>query len=288
MTNYTVFALTDNEEKANVVASSLERMTPCPVGVGVMEIEDGKRLWEVASFFSKKPNLLEIKILEVAYKIDFVVSKIISRDWVAEVQRGLRPIRAGRFVLYGNHDRGIVPVNAINLKIEAAMAFGTGHHATTVGCLLALDRLIKKGYLFKNIADIGCGTGVLAMAAARVCQAHVVATDIDPVAIETAKVNVNVNGLNSRIALAHCDGFNKIDVIKRAGFDLIFANILANPLCRLARNMAKYNEFEGLIILSGILHRQTNRVQSYYTANGFTRLFIQSIDQWTTIVMKRN
>ena len=156
MTSYTVFTKTVGEAKANIIGSSLERMSPKPVGVGVFEIEDGCGLWEISGFFVEKPNALDIKILEVTYQTEFVVSQIFDKDWISHVQRDLRPVRAGRFLLYGQHDRENVSINDYGLQIEAAMAFGTGHHATTVGCLLALEQLKKSGYVFQNVVDILC------------------------------------------------------------------------------------------------------------------------------------
>ena len=287
MNNFTAFVKVSSENKANIIASSLERMIPSPLGVGILEIEDDEGWWELAAFFSKKPNSLEIKILEVVHEIEFVISKIANKDWISHVQRDLKPVRAGRFLVYGNHYRDTVPLNLSGLRIEAAMAFGTGHHATTVGCLLALEQLKKNNYFFWNIADIGCGTGVLAMAAASVYNARVLACDTDEVAVETARYNFQVNGFNSKIFLVKSNGFNNLSILNRGPFDLIFANILANPLCRLAPNMAKYTKKNGIIILSGILNVQVARVERYYYENGFLRLFLKRLDQWTTIVMYR-
>ena len=287
MKNYTAFAKVENEINANLVCSSLERMSTRPSGVGVLEIEDGSGIWEVSGFFLKKPNYLELKILEVVYETEFIVSKIVNKDWMAKVQRDLTPVSAGRFMLFGNHDKDKIPINVVGLKIEAAMAFGTGHHATTVGCLLALEYLIKMGHFFQNIADIGCGTGVLAMAAARIFKANVIATDIDEVAVETARANFRANGLNTKITLVCAPGFNKVEIVNRAPFDLVFANILANPLCLLAPSMVKHIQKNGLIILSGILNRQAKRVEGYYITNGFYRVRVQKIGQWTTIIMQR-
>ncbi len=287
MSSYAVFATTLGEYRANIISCSLERMTPSPVGVGVLEIEDGCGIWEISGFFSEKPNLIEIKILEVVYQTKFVVSKLLDKDWVQQVQRDLAPVRAGRFILYGHHDSGNVPINLRCLKIEASMAFGTGHHATTVGCLLSLEYLIKKGYFFQNVADIGCGTGVLAMAAATTFKTRVLAIDIDGVAVETAKSNFKANGLNGKIVVVKSSGFNNAIIRRRASFDLIFANILANPLCFLAFNIARHTRRNGVIILSGILNEQANRVERYYYSNGFSRLLAHRIDQWTTIIMQK-
>ena len=287
MSNYVVFATTIGEWKANIIASSLERMSPNPIGAGILEIEDGCGLWEISGFFSEKPNLTEIKILEVVHQIEFVISKIVDKDWVHQVQRDLAPVRAGRFILYGHHDAGKVPINLCGLKIEAAMAFGTGHHATTVGCLLSLEHLIKKGYFFQNVADIGCGTGVLAMAAAVAFKTRVLAIDIDEVAVETAKSNFKANALHGKVEVVRSSGFNNATIRKGASYDLIFANILANPLCLLALNIARHTQKKGIIILSGILNEQANRVERYYYSNGFSRLLVQRIDQWTTFIMQK-
>ena len=287
MNNYTVITQTNDEYQANIIGSSLEKMNPNPMGVGIFQIEDGTGMWEIGGFFSQKPSLHDLTILEFAYGVKFVLSKIVDKDWVSQVQRELTPVYAGRFILFGAHDQNTIPINALGLKIEAAMAFGTGHHGTTVGCLLALDYLTKSGYKFNNIADIGCGTGVLAMAAAIVSQANIIAADIDEVAVETARANFIANGLSAKIRLVQSRGFQKASIAQKAPYDLIFANILANPLCRLARDMAKFSRRNGLIILSGILNRQANRVEHYYFSNGFSRVFVQKIGEWTTIVMRR-
>ena len=287
MSNYSIFAQTQKESKANTIASSLERMEPNPIGIGVLEIEDGSGFWEVSAFFSEKPSPIELKILEVVYRINFLVSKVVNKDWISQVQRDLKPVRAGRFVIFGDHDKDKVGANDLGLKIEAAMAFGTGHHATTVGCLLALEYLTKRGWFFSNIADIGCGTGVLAMAASTLYKSKVLASDIDEVAIETARSNIRANGLNAKISLFKSCGFNNFELKKRASFDLIFANILANPLCKLAQSFFQCAQKKGFIILSGILDRQANRVERYYAANGFSRVWIINRDKWITIIMRR-
>lgn len=287
MISYAAFTKINDENIAYAVGSSLERMNPSPDGVGVLKLEGRCENWEVSAFFSKKPNSLEIKILEVVFETDFVVSKIQSRDWVGQVQRKLSPVRVGRFFLHGRHDREAVEPHKNNLQIEASMAFGTGHHATTVGCLSAFDFLLKRGYSFRNIADIGCGTGVLAMAAACTHKSSVIAADIDMVAIETANINLKINGLKPKISLVRSRGFRNAELYRRAKYDLIFANILADPLSRLANSMAKYTQQNGLIILSGLLINQLNRVEGFYLKNNFCRVFVKRIDHWVTIVMQK-
>ena len=287
MNNFTAFTQTNDEHQANIIGSSLEKMNPTPIGIGVFEMEDGSGMWEIGGFFTQKPSPSDLTILEFAYDVKFVVCKIVDKDWVSQVQRELTPVCAGRFILFGAHDKNRVPINAFSLKIEAAMAFGTGHHGTTVGCLLSLDYLNKLGYTFKNVVDIGCGTGVLAMAAARVSQGNVIAADIDEIAVATARANFIANGMSTKIALVQSSGFKNARISQNAPYDLIFANILANPLCRLAPDMAKFCQQNGLIILSGILNRQANRVEHYYFSNGFSRVFVQKLGDWTTLVMRR-
>lgn len=287
MSSYTAFTTITEENKAYAITSSLERMTPRPDGVGILKLEDEIDNWEVSAFFSQKPNDVDIKILEVVYDIVFMISKIDNRDWVSQVQRELPPVRIGRFFLYGNHDRKVLETHTCGLQIEASMAFGTGHHATTVGCLSAFDLLLKKGITFKNVADIGCGTGVLAMAAARICKSNVIAADLDSVAVDTARVNLKTNGLNAKVIVVGSRGFRNIELLKRAKYDLVFANILVDPLCRLAHSMAEYTEANGVVILSGLLNNQLNRVEGYYIGNGFCRMFLKKINHWVTIVMRK-
>ena len=160
---------------------------------------------------------------------------------MAQVQAELTPVEAGRFVVFGSHDRERVAPNRVGLEIEAAQAFGTGHHATTQGCLLALDRLVRRGLVARRVADIGGGTGVLAMAAASVWPATAIAGDIDPLATATARENVAANGLGGRVACVTAAGFRHPRLRAGAPFDLVFANILAGPLRRLAPELAAHH-----------------------------------------------
>ena len=287
MDYYSIFAKISDETEAYTVGSLLEKMNPVPVGIGILEVEDQTGFWEISGFFSQEPNLVQIKIIETVCKIKFVVSKLDNKDWVSQVQRDLKPVKAGRFVLHGKHVIETIPINLIRLRIEAAMAFGTGHHASTVGCLLALEHLVKQNFHFHNILDIGCGTGVLAMASASVFRARVLATDVDEIAVATAVSNFEVNGFSAKIRVAQSWGFNSFKIRQQGPFDLVFANILAKPLCMLASDMATHTKPDALVILSGILKWQANRVECYYLKNKFSRVMMRSIDQWTTIIMRK-
>ena len=166
--------------------------------------DDGSGRWDAGGLFDGRPDAAGLALLaEVHGAAGFTVERVDDRDWVAQVRAELTPVEAGRFVVYGSHDRGRVPPSRIGLEIEAAQAFGTGHHATTQGCLLALDRLAKAGFRPRRVADVGAGTGVLAMAAARLWPLRAVAGDIDPVATATARANAAANGVGTRVGLRH-------------------------------------------------------------------------------------
>ena len=288
MTTYTAFTTMQDQKLAEALAEMLERLTPEPYGIGTFEVEDGSGTWEVGGFFNAMPDEAGLALLATMHDAKpFVVSKVEDKDWVSQVRRELTPVYAGRFVVFGGHDRDEIPFNKIKLEIEAAMAFGTGHHGTTQGCLMGLDDLVTKGYVANNVADIGSGTGVLAMAAASVWPCRAIASDIDPVAEMTARANVAANGLKHRVATCTAVGFRHDEIRKRAPFDLIFANILANPLKRLAPDMALNSETGTVIILSGILNRQALGVEAVYRGHGFNRYAKRVIGEWTTLTLIR-
>ncbi|MEM9494317.1 MAG: 50S ribosomal protein L11 methyltransferase, partial [Myxococcota bacterium] len=183
MTTWTALTTLPGEAAASALGAALELMKPAPSGLGIFEVEDGSGLWEVGGYFTSKPDPAALALLAAAFDAKpFAVSKLDDRDWVAEVRRELSPVEAGRFTVHGGHDAHRVGPHRLGLRIEAAMAFGTGHHGTTRGCLILLSRLMQRGVKARRVADIGCGTGVLAMAAARAWRVPVVATDLDAVA----------------------------------------------------------------------------------------------------------
>lgn len=168
------------------------------------------------------------------------------------------------------------------------MAFGTGHHGTTLGCLKALDRLANEGFVGSNVADIGCGTAVLGMAAARIWSNPVMASDIDEVAVDVAEANVKANDLVGRVLCVEAAGFNHPDLIAKAPFDLVFANILKAPLIMLAPDMGNYIAPTGHAILSGILNEQADEVVAAYQAAGFDVHTREEIGEWTTLTLTHN
>jgi len=215
----------------------------------------------------------------------FVVSEIPETDWVAHVKRELSPVVAGRFFVYGSHDADKIPEGSEPLLIEAAMAFGTGHHGTTLGCLRALDRIANNGFVGKNVVDIGCGTAVLAMAAARIWPDDVMASDIDEVAVDVANANVDCNNLTGRVRCLVAAGFDHDDLHAAAPFDLIFANILKGPLIELAPDMASHAAKGGYVILSGLLVEQAEDVLAAYDAHGFTCETREDIGEWSCLTL---
>ena len=289
MPTYSALTTLPGQDAAEALAAALERMEPTPTGVGVFEIEDGSGLWEVGGYFLEPPNEAILAVLAVAFGAqDFALSELPEIDWVAKVRRDLAPVEAGRFWLYGSHDADKVPDGVVPLQIEATVAFGTGHHGTTLGCLRALDRLASDGVTCANVADIGSGTGVLAMAAARVWQhARVIASDIDAVAVDVALANAAINELEARLPCVEAAGFDHPVLQARAPYDLIFANILKGPLIELAPDMASHAAPGGWLILSGLLVAQADDVLAAYHAAGFDLAAREDIGDWATLVLRR-
>lgn len=276
---------TSGQEAAEDLALALEDLAPAPYALGVTEIEDGSGRWEVGAHFEEAPDEVLLDLLAAAYGArPFAVSEVPDIDWVAHVRRELSPVVAGRFFVYGSHDADKVPANAEPLLIEAAMAFGTGHHDTTLGCLRALDRMVAAGDTRRCVADIGAGTAVLAMAAARVWPGEMIASDNDPVAVEVAEANAKANGLADRILCLEAEGFDHPQLAARAPFDLVFANILKGPLIALAPQMAAHVAPDGVVILSGILLDQAQAVIEAYLRSGFNLTEREDIGEWSTLV----
>lgn len=288
MPTYSALTTLDAKEAAEALAEAMEDFLPEPVGVGVFEIEDGSGRYEVGCYFEELPGDTELALMAAIYGAKpFAVSEVPETDWVAHVKRELQPVEAGRFFVYGSHDADQVPEGKVALLIEAAMAFGTGHHGTTKGCLLALDRLDRAGFRGQNVADIGCGTAVLAMAAAAIWERPVIASDIDPVAVDVARANATANGLADRVICVEAAGFAQSDLRARTPYDLVFANILKGPLLDLAPDMATHVAAGGYAILSGILNTQADEVVAAYKRTGFTLAARDEISEWTTLVLRR-
>jgi ribosomal protein L11 methyltransferase len=212
------------------------------------------------------------------------IEQLPAKDWVSETQAGLPPVRVGRFFIYGSHDADKVPHDAVSLLVDAGMAFGTGHHGTTAGCLRIFSDLLDAETPMNTILDLGCGAGILAMAAAKTLpDAQITATDIDPDAIHVTEANSIANKVTGRIQATVANGFDS-PVLSGRRFDLIFANILAGPLMGLAEDIVAATASGGCVILSGILDGKAADVSACFKAAGLTVTPQPSLEGWTSLL----
>ncbi|WP_374398560.1 50S ribosomal protein L11 methyltransferase [Tabrizicola sp.] len=290
MPTYSALTTLPGEDAAEGLAAAMERMDPEPTGVGVFEIEDGSGLWEVGGYFLEPPDQVMLEVLATAFGAKpFALSELPEVDWVAHVRRELSPVEAGRFFVFGSHDADKVPGGRVPLQIEATVAFGTGHHGTTLGCLLAYDRLLTAGWRPAKVLDVGCGTAVLAMAAAATLpEALVIASDIDQVAVDVAEANVAINGLEGRVECLEAAGLDHARIRAAGPWDLIFANILKGPLIELAPGISTQLATGGRAVLSGLLAVQADSVVAAYVASGLTLNSRDDIGEWSTLVLQRS
>ena len=214
------------------------------------------------------------------------VESVAEQDWVAKALDGLSPVRAGRFLVHGRHGRAAAGPNDLSLEIEAALAFGTGHHGTTRGCLLALDRVLKRRRP-RRILDLGTGTGVLAMAAAKALKRKIACGDLDPVAVEAAAANARLNGVAAWVRPVAAAGLRHPTLARGAPYDLIFANILAKPLRRLAPSIAAHAAPGADLILSGLLPGDVAGILSAYGPQGFRLERRQELEGWATLMLRK-
>lgn len=279
-----------NKQMANKYAEILEQASwPEAMSITWFETHDESQEWDLRSYYEFEPKVDELNGLFAAAGLAALDINIIMLDkdvnWVAESLTALAPIQAGRFFLHGSHDANKCPTSAIGLEIDANLAFGTGHHGTTKGCLIALDKLLKIG-AFNNAIDLGTGTGLLAIATAKVLKNRVIATDIDPVATQIAHENATINNVQNLIMPITAKGFNHKELRDNAPYDLIIANILAKPLTTMAVDIRKNITDNGSLILSGLLGTQANWVSSYFKAQGFKEVDRNIIDDWATLIFE--
>ena len=219
-------------------------------------------------------------------KVDLTVEPIPVTDWLSRVSAQFRPQRIGRFWIHGSHVGEAPPEGAIPIRLDAGLAFGSGEHASTQGCLLALEHLARHGRR-RRVLDLGCGSGILAIAAAKLWPARVLAADNDPVAVAVGRENAARNGVAHRTGWLESDGYGNPLLRVRAPFDVILANILADPLCELARGTARHLAPGGSAVLSGLLDRQAGRVIEAHRRTGLRLRREITLGIWTTLLMAK-
>ena len=279
---------TTGRGSARSVSEKLSHHTPEPLAVTEFENVES-RGWRVEAYFEDAPDLAGLASALGLGGSDVSISSepVPDENWVTLSQAALPPVIAGRFVIHGSHDRGRVGWRATAIEIDAGEAFGTAHHATTLGCLLALDTLAHRSAP-RRVLDLGCGSGVLAIAASRVLpRARVLASDIDPTAVEVARSNIRLNRAQGRVRALCAVGLHHTELRREAPFDLVLANILAGPLIHLAPSVAQAIAPGGIAVLSGILSEQAMEVQAAWRAAGFSMQGKLLLNGWATLVMRR-
>jgi len=293
MVPHKLIAELDDRGRAMRIAGALQDLLePPPEALTVFEDKGngkGPPVWRVEAYFTdpREPRDIEAEIGALLGEAPpkFASDTIPDLNWVALSQAALPPVHAGRFTVHGHHDRDRVPLGPNAILIEAGEAFGTAHHATTFGCLVALDRLSHRK-AFRNILDLGCGSGVLAIAAARAWpHAKLAGVDIDAQSVVVARENARVNRCHARIAFACGPGLSTPEISSAAPFDLIVANILAGPLIAFAPALRRAISPGGGVVLSGLLIGEAPRVLAAYRAQGFSLLSHQRHDGWSTLTL---
>jgi ribosomal protein L11 methyltransferase len=282
------FAIGSEQTAKRVVDLLTESFFEGQAAIAAFESPGGR--WDVTVHFAEAPDQASIRELvrlaagdEVAQGITF--DAIEAKDWVKTTLEGLVPVRAGRFIVHGSHDRAKVAPNQLGIEIEAALAFGTGHHGTTRGCLLLLDHVLR-AYRPRRVLDVGTGTGVLAIAAAKALQSKVLASDIDPLSVVTARENARLNGAGNLVQTIQASGFSAREFAEHGPFDLVLANILANPLKQMATPMTRHLARSAMVILSGLLPPQATGVIAAYRARGLVLLKHLQIEGWSILLMR--
>jgi ribosomal protein L11 methyltransferase len=288
--------LVSDERRARAVADLIfESFEPAEAASTVFETENllpgGGKLWLMEAYFAQAPDEPALRALIAAASDDATAGAATfglteKRDWIANSLAGLKPVRAGRFLVHGAHDRPRVKANDVAIEIEAGLAFGTGHHGTTRGCLLHFDRLLKRRRP-EHVLDVGCGAGVLAIAAAKVLRHKVWLGDIDPVAVAVANANARLNGVGALCRAIVSRGVENAALRGPAPYDLVFANILAKPLRLLAPSLAAVMNAEGEAIVSGLLLADVAGVLASWRAQGFHLVERIDLEGWASLRLRR-
>ena len=281
--------LPDEPTAKRVVDALSEMFFEDQTAFAAFERPDGR--WDVTVHFAEAPDqaLLRELVGQAVMRQDvastLVFDTIEAKDWVKASLEDLVPVAAGRFIVHGQHDRHRIAPNKLGIEIEAALAFGTGHHGTTRGCLLLLDHVLK-AYQPRRVLDLGTGTGVLGIAAAKAQHRKVLASDIDPPSVRVAEENARLNGAGHLVDVIRATGFASPRFAEDGPFDLVLANILANPLRQLARPMAQHLASSAQVILSGLLTHQAPAVIAAYRARGLVPLRHLRIEGWSSLLLR--
>ena len=256
--------------------------------LAITEIDEAKAIYEVSLYVEEDEKaVVQTRLAQIlgVNQDEIEIEVLPDIDWVQHSLEGLNPVRAGRFFIHGSHDRDKVMPNDLAIEIEAGQAFGTGHHGTTVGCLELLAEVMASEKP-QNALDLGTGSGILAIGMALIAPIRILATDIDPIAINVAKENFALNGVSDTITAITATGLDDDEITSRAPFDLIVANILANPLIELAPQMVPAKAKNGSIVLSGILEEQHDRVVKAYQDQGAKYIKTLHHEGWVAIHLK--
>jgi ribosomal protein L11 methyltransferase len=290
----TVLKLSTTVGRAKAITELLgEVLDPGETAVSAFEIDDeaDDSPWFVEVFFAEPPD--EDAIRDLIGPIvgedlsGAVFTAVEAKDWVKASLDGLKPVRAGRFLVHGAHDREAVRINDIGLEIEAGLAFGTGHHGTTAGCLLAIDSELKRTRP-RHVLDVGTGTGLLALAVAKRLKQRVVAGDIDAIAIEVARDNARLNSAHGLLEYYVGPGVRHTSANRSRHFDMVIANILQRPLMRLAYPMTAVLKPSGVLILSGLLVKDVAGVLAAYRMRGWTLASKGQREGWVALMLRRS
>jgi ribosomal protein L11 methyltransferase len=283
------FAIGDEHMAKGVVDALTEIFFEGQAAIAAFERPDGR--WDVTVYFAEPPDQPLVREIvanaagaDIADGIAF--DMVEAKDWVKASLEDLVPVPAGRFVVHGQHDRERIAPNKLGIEIEAALAFGTGHHGTTRGCLLLLDHVLK-AWRPRRVLDLGTGTGVLAIAAARALHEKVLASEIDPLSVQVARENARLNLSGHLVQAIRATGFSAQQFASAAPFDLVLANILANPLRQLATPMARHLAPSALVILSGLLTHQAPGVIAAYRARGLVPVRHLRIEGWSSLLLRK-
>jgi ribosomal protein L11 methyltransferase len=288
-THRATLAIGDEQTARRVSDLLTESLDEGEAAVGAFEGPSGR--WDITIYFADAPNEATIReLISLAAGEDTARSTrfdtVEPKDWVRATLDELVPVHAGRFVVHGQHDRASVTPNKLGIEIEAALAFGTGHHGTTRGCLLLLDHVLK-AHRPTRVLDLGTGTGVLAIAAAKALRDQVLASDIDALSVKVAAENARLNGVGQFVEVTWGNGFAVPKLRQRKPFDLVLANILANPLRQMATAMSRHLAGGARVILSGLLSAQAPAVIAAYRARGLVLERHIRIEGWSSLLLHK-